>query len=155
MEAIPSEGSVCLQKQPLETALQLELCVYMLIANVCGSFEVTEGGQGDIDIRMTIYLLLTKLQCANGGWWPNPLTTNSRCCYMYIYVDQICGYWLQICHNSLKCHLWCLHVEDHSLGTPSRRAEAPVTVTEELVAMTTSGDDTSEGAKGEAHVHVH
>ena len=28
VEAIPSEGSVCLQKQPLETALQLELCVY-------------------------------------------------------------------------------------------------------------------------------
>ena len=92
VEAIPSEGSVCLQKQPLETALQLELCVCMLIANVCGSFEVREGGQGDIDIRMTIYLLLTKLQCANGGWWPHPLTTNSRRCYMYIYVDQICGY---------------------------------------------------------------
>ena len=67
MEAIPSEGSVCLQKQPLETALQLELCVCMLIANVCGSFEVRERGQGDIDKRMTIYLLLTKLHSANGG----------------------------------------------------------------------------------------
>ena len=29
VEAIPSEGSVCPQKQSLETALQLELCVYV------------------------------------------------------------------------------------------------------------------------------
>ena len=147
MEAIPSEGSVCLQKQPLETALQLELCVYMLIANVCGSFEVTEGGQGDIDIRMTIYLLLTKLQCANGGWWPHPLTTNSRRCYRYIYVDQICGYWLQISHNSLKIVVW---------GPPAGELRPPVTVMDKLVAMTTSGDDTSEGAKGEeGEVHMY
>ena len=44
-------------------------------------------------------------------------------------VDQICGYWSQTCHNSLM---------------------------EELVAMTTSGDDTSEGAKGEeGEVHMY
>ena len=66
MEAIPSEGSVCLQKQPLETALQLELCVCMLIANVCGSFEVREEGQGDIDIRISCLPNSDALMAAGG-----------------------------------------------------------------------------------------
>ena len=125
----------------------------MLIANVCGSFEVREGGQGDIDIRMTMYLLLTKLQCANGGWWPQPLTTNSRRCYMYIYVDQICGYWLLTCHNSLCCACTLKIVV---WGPRAGELRPPVTVMEELVAMTTSGNDTSEGAKGEeGEVHMY
>ena len=49
-----------------------------------------------------------------------------------------------------------LHVEDRGLGTPAGKLRLPLTVMEELVAMTTSGDDTSEGAKGEeGEVHMY
>ena len=63
--------------------------------------------------------------------------------------------WLLVANLSQQS-LWCLHVEDHGLGPPAGELRPPVTVMEELVAMTTSGDDTSEGAKGEeGEVHMY
>ena len=79
------------------------------------------------------------------------------CVYILYTVDQICGYWLQTCHNSLKCHLGACMLKIMVWGPPAGVLRPPsVTVMEELVAMTTSGDNTSEGAKGEeGEVHMY